>query len=98
MTYNELKVETPFAKVTFSQEEGLEIRRITNTYSDLYKKAIDLQKEIENSEKNLMELAKDMEDLKKTEQDFFEGIATRLDLEPNTIANAAANLVLTSQI
>jgi hypothetical protein len=98
MTSNELKVETPFAKVTFSQEEGLEIRRITNIYSDLYKKAIDLQKEIENSEKNLVELAKEMEDLKSTEQDFFQEIATRLDLEPNTVANAAANLVLTSQI
>jgi len=97
MTSKDLTVETDFAKVTFTVEEAEAIHRITDTYSELYKKAIILQAEIENSERSLIELAKEMEEVKTEENDFFQEIANRLDLEPNTIANAAANLVLTSK-
>lgn len=94
MTSKDLTVETDFAKVVFSSEEAMEINRITEVYSELYKKAVSLQAEIENNERTLIELAKEMEEVKTGEQKFFQEIATRLDLEPNTVANAAANLVL----
>jgi len=97
MTSKDLTVETDYATVSFTQEEATEIRRITDIYSELYKKAIMIQQEIESSEKNLLGLAKDMDDLKNVEKGFFDTIATRLDLDPNTIANAAASLILSAR-
>ncbi len=98
MSSNDLKVESPLANVTFTQEETTEIRRITDEYANLYRKAVELQREIEKSERGLLSLATEMEKLKQDEDGFFKIIAKRNDVEPSTVAQIAANLVLNSQV
>ena len=81
-------------EITFSSTELEEIQKITKNYSLLYQKAMTVRKQIDESTRQLNELAQDMESLKKEENVFFQTIAANLDIEPKTVASAAANYIL----
>jgi hypothetical protein len=81
-------------EINFSPSELESIQQISNSYSLLYRKAMTVRKQIDESTKQLNEVAEEMENLKKEETLFFQTIAANLDVEPRTVANAAANYVL----
>jgi hypothetical protein len=88
------KTDKKSTEIDFSSTELEEIQKITANYSLLYQKAMSVRKQIDESTKQLNELAQEMESLKKEETLFFQTIAANLDIEPKTVANAAANYVL----
>jgi DNA repair ATPase RecN len=82
------------SEINFSSIELEEIQKISKNYSLLYQKAMSVRKQIDESTKQLNELAQDMESLKKEENVFFQTIAANLNIEPMTVASAAANYIL----
>jgi hypothetical protein len=80
--------------VSFSAEEILQIKNITISYTEMYKEAVKIQDEITQSEEQLRKLITNIDKLKETEYALFKDLAAKKDLEPQTIANAAANYIL----
>ena len=88
------KTDKSLTEIKFSSTELEEIQKISKNYSLLYQKAMSVRKQIDESTRQLNELAQEMESLKKEENFFFQTIAANLDIEPKTIASAAANYIL----
>lgn len=84
-------------QLTFSIEEIKKIREITDKYSEVYVEVIKIQQEITKSESRLKQLIENMEMLKKSEYDLFIDLAAKKNLEPQTIARAAANYILSEK-
>ena len=82
------------AEIFFSAGEISEIQKITDNYSLLYRKAMTVRKQIDESTLQLNEIAQEMENLKRDETTFFQQIAANYDVEPKTVATAAANFIL----
>ena len=81
-------------QINFSAEEVNDIQEITNKYSEMYAEALKIQQEISKSELRLTSLIENMEELKKREYNLFINLAAKKNLEPQTIAHAAANYIL----
>jgi uncharacterized protein YaaN involved in tellurite resistance len=84
-------------QLSFSHEEVKNIREITDKYSKMYVEAMKIQQEISESETRLRNLIEDMEALKQHEYDLFMNLAASKNLEPQTIAKAAANYILSEK-
>ena len=89
--------ETKNMTVTFTVEEIYVIKTISDSYSQMYKDAINLKEEIMISEKQLADLLQRMEEANRMEHDFYLEMAAKKDIQPQDIANAAANYVLSTK-
>ena len=87
-------MEATNQKVNFTHEEITQIRDITKKYSEMHKEAVRIQEELSQSSSRLSTLIKEMEEVKRTEYDLFMDLAVKKDLEPKTVAIAAANHIL----
>jgi hypothetical protein len=81
-------------EIQFTQSELQEIVSISESYSQLYRKAMIVRKQIDESTRQLNDLAGEMEHIKTNETHFFQTIAGNLNIEPKTVATAAANYIL----
>jgi hypothetical protein len=80
--------------IHFTEAEKSSIMGITQNYSVMMKRSVELSKIIEDAEEALAQLANDMDQLKQNEHEFFHGLATKYDVELRTVENAAANYVI----
>ena len=94
MSSNETRIMENVQTINFTAEETDIIKNITDSYTSLYRQAKTIQEEILKSENHLKDLMAEMEVLKESEFAFFQNLAGKYDLDPLTIANAAAVHVL----
>jgi hypothetical protein len=98
MSSNDLNMEaTEKQNVTFTADEISQIKDITEKYSEMYKEAVQIQQEISQSESRLLSLIKEMEDAKRSELDLFTNLAEEKQMDPKTVATAAANYILSEK-
>jgi len=84
--------QTP--QIEFSDSEITNIISITEEYTSLYKDIVKAQEEIQLASDKVLKLTNQMEDTMKRENDLMVEIAFTRDLDPKTVANEAANLIL----
>lgn len=84
--------QTP--QIEFSDSEITNIISITEEYTSLYKDIVKAQEEIQLASDKVLKLTNQMEDTMKKENDLMVEIAFTRDLDPKTVANEAANLIL----
>jgi hypothetical protein len=94
MSSNEIEIMENVQTINFTTEETDIIKNITDSYTSLYRQAKAIQEEITKSENHLKDLVVEMDQLKESEVSFFQNLASKYDLDPLTIANAAAVHVL----
>ena len=94
MSSNEIEIMENVQTINFTTEETDIIKNITDSYTSLYRQAKAIQEEIAKSENHLKDLVVEMDHLKESEVSFFQNLASKYDLDPLTIANAAAVYVL----
>jgi hypothetical protein len=80
--------------IQFTEAEKSSIMDITQSYSVMMKRSVELSKIIEDTEETLVRMASDMDQLKQNEHEFFHGLATKYDVELRTVENAAANYAI----
>lgn len=81
-------------QVEFTEDEKTSIISITEEYSAIYKDIVKAQEEIQLASDKVLKLTNQMEDTMKRENDLMVEIAFTRDLDPKTVANEAANLIL----
>jgi len=80
--------------ISFTTEEKTIITEITHSYSELYKETIKLQDDINIATEKLNNMIQLMDRVKQSEIEFFTNLSDKYDLDPKTIANFAANYIL----
>jgi len=85
------------SQVSFTEDEKTAIIEISNEYSSLYKEIVRIQEEIQNASDRVLELTTQMTTTSKREEELMLKIAAKHDLDPKTVSNEAANLILNSK-
>ena len=84
-------------QIVFTDEEKNEILQISSEYSSLYKEIVRIQEEIQIASNKVLELTTQMTTTSERENELMLKIATKHDLDPKTVSNEAANLILNSK-
>jgi len=80
--------------INFSNEEIAKGKDITKKYADLYAYAVVLQETVKKATESLNELAKNMDEVKSEEIEFFGELSHKYDVEPSTISTEFANYLI----
>lgn len=81
-------------QINFTSEEIEKGKDITQKYVTLYEKAVNLQETITKATLALSNLAKDMEETKNNEIEFFGNLSHKYDLELNTVTTEFTNFLI----
>ena len=81
-------------QIEFTESELTDIIAITEEYSSIYKEIVKAQEEIQLASDKVLRLTNLMEDMMKKENDLMTDIASVRDLDPKTVSNEAANIIL----
>ena len=82
------------AQIEFTDSEITDIIAITEEYTAIYKEIVKAQEEIQLASDKVSYLTSQMEIMMKRENDLMTDIAVVRDLDPKTVSNEAANIIL----